>query len=149
MAADLGARNARAFGAGWRAGFFWGWPVALLGLTSLLSSARCAEPLAASEVSAGDKALAAISGNPAAADRLPGTGLAGRLLHLPEDSGLRLGGLWLADTNGLLSGGAQPGKWSWNSALIIGANLDAEKLLNWKGASFGVQFLVQQKSIAR
>jgi porin len=45
------------------------------------------------------------------------------------------------DPNGLLSGGAQPGKWSWNSALIIGANLDAEELLNWKGASFGVQFL--------
>jgi porin len=45
------------------------------------------------------------------------------------------------DTNGLLSGVAQPGKWSWNSALIIGANFDAEKLLNWKGASFGAQFL--------
>jgi hypothetical protein len=40
------------------------------------------------------------------------------------------------DTNGLISGGAEPGKWSWNSALIIGANLDAEKLLNWQGASF-------------
>jgi porin len=82
-----------------------------------------------------------ITGNPAAENDLPGTGLAGRLLHLPEDSGLRLGGLWLSDTNGLLSGGVQPGRWSWNSALIIGANLDAEKLLNWKGASFGVQFL--------
>jgi porin len=117
------------------------WPVALLCLASFLSSARCAEPLTPSEVSSGDKALAAITGNPAAENQLPGTGLAGRLLHLPEDSGFRLGGLWLADTNGLLSGGAQPGKWSWNSALIIGANLDAEKLLNWKGASFGVQFL--------
>jgi porin len=63
------------------------------------------------------------------------------LLHLPENTGLRLGGLWLADTNGLLSGGNEPGKWSWNSALIIGANLDAEKLLDWKGASFGAQFL--------
>ena len=83
----------------------------------------------------------AITGNPAAENVLPGTGLAGRLLQLPEDTGLRLGGLWLADTNGLLSGGKQPAKWSWNSALIIGANLDAEKLLAWKGASFGVQFL--------
>jgi porin len=113
----------------------------LLCLASFLSSAACAEPLAPTEVSSGDKALAAITGNPAAENQLPGTGLAGRLIHLPEDSGLRLGGLWLADTNGLLSGGAQPGKWSWNSALIIGANLDADKLLNWKGASFGVQFL--------
>ena len=108
---------------------------------SFLSSVRGAEPLGPSEVSSADKALATITGNPAAENQLPGTGLAGRLLHLPEDSGLRLGGLWLADTNGLLSGGAQPGKWSWNSALIIGANLDAEKLLHWKGASFGVQFL--------
>ena len=87
------------------------------------------------------KAPDAITGNPAAENALPGTGLAGRLLQLPDSSGLRLGGLWLADTNGLLSGGKQPGKWSWNSALIIGANLDAEKLLAWKGASFGVQFL--------
>jgi len=82
-----------------------------------------------------------ITGNPAAENQLPGTGLAGRLLGLPEESGLRLGGLWLADTNGLLSGGAQPGKWTWNSALIVGANLDAGKLIGWPGASFGIQFL--------
>src|SRR5258708_16276319 len=84
------------------------------------------------------KAPDEITGKPAAENALPGTGLAGRLLQLPDSSGLRLGGLWLADTNGLLSGGKQPGRWSWNSALIIGANLDAEKLLAWKGASFGV-----------
>jgi porin len=83
----------------------------------------------------------AITGNPAVENVVPGTGLAGRLLRLPENRGLRLGGLWLADTNVLLSGGSQPGKWSWNSALIIGANVDAEKLLAWKSASFGVQFL--------
>ena len=130
MVTDLGVRNDQAFGAGFRAGFFCCWPVALLCLTSFLSSARCAEPLAPSDVFSGDKVPAAITGNPAAENQLPGTGLVGRLIHLPEDSGLRLGGLWLADTNGLLSGGAQPGKWSWNSALIIGANLDAEKLVN-------------------
>jgi porin len=82
-----------------------------------------------------------ITGNPAAENNLPGTGLAGRILHLPEETGLRLGGLWLADTNGLISGGAEPGKWSWNSALIVGANLDAKELIGWKGASFGIQFL--------
>jgi porin len=141
MATDPGVRNDLAFGAGFRTGFLWSLAAALICLASVLSSARCAEPLVPSEASSGDNALAAITGNPAAENQLPGTGLAGRLLHLPEDSGLRLGGLWLADTNGLLSGGAQPGKWSWNSALIIGANLDAEKLLDWKGASFGVQFL--------
>lgn len=82
-----------------------------------------------------------ISGNPAAVESMPGTGLAGQLLHIPESTGLRVGGVWLADTNGLISGGQQPGKWSWNSALIVGANLDAEKLIGWKGASFGIQFL--------
>ena len=63
------------------------------------------------------------------------------MFHLPEKSGLRLGGLWLADSNGLISGGAEPGKWSWNSALVVGANLDAQELIGWKGASFGIQFL--------
>jgi carbohydrate-selective porin OprB len=81
-----------------------------------------------------------VTGNPAAESDVPGTGLAGRLLHLPKESGLRIGGLWLADSNGLISGGAQPGKWSFNSALIIGANLDAEKLIGWQGASSASNF---------
>ncbi len=83
----------------------------------------------------------AISGNPAAEADMPGTGLAGRFLQVPEDIGLRLGGIWLADTNYLISGGSEPGTWSFNSALIVGANLDADKLLGWEGASFGIQFL--------
>ena len=87
------------------------------------------------------KVPASITGNPVADDVEPGTGLLGRLLHIPEDTGLRLGGVWLGDTNGILSGGAQPGKWSFNSLVIVGASLDAEKLLGWKGASFGIQFL--------
>jgi len=84
---------------------------------------------------------ASITGNPAAENEMPGTGQLTKWLHIPEEAGLRLGGVWLGDANGLLSGGAQPGKWSFNSVLIVGANLDAEKLLGWKGASFGVQFL--------
>ncbi len=82
-----------------------------------------------------------ITGNPAVENTLAGTGLAGRILRIPEKSGLRLGGIWLADTNGLISGGAEPGKWSWNSVLIVGANLDAQELIGWHGASFGIQFL--------
>ena len=59
-----------------------------------------------------------------------------------DEIGLRLGGVWLADTNGLISGGAQPGKWSWNSALIVGADFDAGKTHRLgTGASFGIQFL--------
>ncbi|MEO6846289.1 MAG: carbohydrate porin, partial [Chthoniobacterales bacterium] len=84
---------------------------------------------------------ASITGNPAAVDANPGTGALGRLLQIPEKTGVRIGGIWLGDSNGLLSGGANPGTWSFNSLLIVGANLDAEKLIGWKGASFGIQFL--------
>lgn len=85
----------------------------------------------------------AISGNPAAASDMPGNAwLLGLIPDQPlEKAGLRLGGIWLADSNYLISGGASPQTWSFNSALILGANLDAEKLIGWKGASFGVQFL--------
>ncbi len=82
-----------------------------------------------------------ITGNPAADNVNPGTGLAGRLLKIPEDTGLRFGGVWLGDTNTVLSGSSNPGRWLGDSLLILGANLDAEKLVGWKGASFGVQFL--------
>jgi len=87
------------------------------------------------------QAPASITGNPAAENVEPGTGQVTKWLHLPERTGLRLGGLWLGDTNGLLSGGENPGTWSFNSLLIVGANLDADKLVGWKGASFGIQFL--------
>ena len=142
MTIGLSAQPFRSFGDSFRAFFVRCFAAVLLFMASLLSSARCAEPPAEpGSDQLGGKAPDSITGNPAAENELPGTGLAGRLLHLPEDCGLRLGGFWLVDTNGLISGGAQPGKWSWNSALIIGANFDAEKLLRWKGASFGMQFL--------
>ena len=56
----------------------------------------------------------AVSGNPAAESQVPGNAwLIGLIPGKPLDEiGLRLGGVWLADTNGLISGGAQPGKWS-------------------------------------
>jgi porin len=49
--------------------------------------------------------------------------------------------MWLADTNVLVAGGAQPGGWTNNQALVLGLNVQAEKLVGWRGASFGVQFL--------
>jgi len=83
----------------------------------------------------------AISGNPSAVYDIPGSGMLGRFLRVPEDRGLWVGGVWVGNANGLLSGGAEPGKWSWNSLLIAGFNIDAEKLMGWEGASFGIQFL--------
>jgi porin len=49
--------------------------------------------------------------------------------------------VWLADTNLVAAGGVQPGGWTNNSALIIALSLDAEKLVDWRGAAFGFQFL--------
>jgi porin len=85
--------------------------------------------------------VAAVSGNPAATTYSTGTGWLGRTLGLHDEWGITLGGLWLADTNLVAAGGAQPGGWTNNSALLIGLGIDAEKLVDWRGASFGFQFL--------
>jgi porin len=86
-----------------------------------------------------------ISSNPGAVDIRTGTGELAetmkKLAGLPQESGVFLGGVWVGDTNALLSGGAEPGKLSFNSLLIVGAALDANKLVGWKGGTFGIQFL--------
>jgi porin len=82
-----------------------------------------------------------VSGNPAAVDIVTGTGRLGQLLGLSKDSGVRLGGLWIGDASGVLSGGRSPGKWGLNSLAILDLNLDGEKIAGWSGASFGTQFL--------
>jgi porin len=83
-----------------------------------------------------------VTGNPAATDfGITGTGWLGRTLGLKDEWGITLGGVWIADTNVLVAGGAQPGAWSNNQALILGLNIAAEKLVGWRGASFGVRFL--------
>ena len=84
----------------------------------------------------------AISGNPADTDfGIVGTGWLGRQLGLKDEWGVKFGGVWLADTNVIAAGGAQPGGWTNNQALILGLGIDAEKLVEWRGASFGFQFL--------
>jgi porin len=82
-----------------------------------------------------------VSGNPAAVNESTGTGWLGRTLGLRDEWGIRLGGVWLADTNVVVAGGATPGGWTNNSALFIGLNVDAEKLVDWRGATFGFVFL--------
>lgn len=86
-------------------------------------------------------AVAAVTGNPAATTFTTGTGQLGHWLGLRDEWGIRLGGLWLADANLLASGGVHPGTWTYNSALFVSLGIDAEKLADWRGASFGVQFL--------
>ncbi|HYD06682.1 MAG TPA: carbohydrate porin [Reyranella sp.] len=110
-----------------------------MGLGALWAAAL-AGPALAQPVPEGS-GRASISGNPAATTFSTGTGQLGRWLGLRDEWGVRLGGLWLADTNFVVAGGVQPGGWSNNSALFVGLGLDAEKLVDWRGASFGFQFL--------
>lgn len=82
-----------------------------------------------------------VSGNPAGTDfSVVGTGQLGRALGLKDEWGITFGGVYLADTN-LVAGGPKPGSWTNNSALIVGLGIDANKLVDWRGASFGFQFL--------
>jgi porin len=81
-----------------------------------------------------------ISANPGAVNIVPGTGLLGRSLGFDEDSGVRLGGVWVADAGYLFSGGVEPRTWSFNSLLVVNLNLDLERLLKIPGAQFGVEF---------
>jgi porin len=84
---------------------------------------------------------ASVTGNPAATTFSTGTGQLGRLLGLRDDWGVTLGGIWLADTNLVAAGGVNPGRSTSNSALFVSLGINAEKLVDWRGAGFGFQFL--------
>lgn len=118
------------------------WSVCLTSLASFAGQALAQSPPAPATESGATYTVSAVSGNPAASDfAVGGTGWLGRTLGLRDEWGITLGGLWLADTNLLVAGGAQPGGWTNNSALVVGLGVDAEKLTGWRGASFGFQFL--------
>ncbi len=66
------------------------------------------------------------------------------MLHIPESSGVRLGGLWMGDYNALMNGGIgahHNRRWTGNSALILDLYIDLQKAVGWRGASFGTEFL--------
>jgi porin len=106
-------------------------PAWLGALCASLAGAAAAEPAS----------TASVTGNPAATTFSTGTGQLGRFLGLRDDSGLALGGVWLADTNLVAAGGVNPGRSTSNSALFVGLGINAEKLVDWRGAAFGFQFL--------
>jgi porin len=95
---------------------------------------------AQNQKSAGE-ASGGISANPGAGNIVTGSGELGRLLGFGKESGVHLGGLWVGDTNYLISGGANPGTWSFNSLFVLDLSLDLQRLLNIQGAQFGVEFL--------
>ena len=87
-----------------------------------------------------------IGGNPGAVNATTGTAeLEKYLLDLAgikDDHGVRIGGFWIGNTNWLMSGGAEPGKVSWDSLFIADLLVDMEKLTGWwKGALFAAEFL--------
>lgn len=84
-----------------------------------------------------------ISGNPGAVNIQTGTGELGRLMHIPESSGVRIGGLLMSDCNLLMSGaGAHDNRhWTGNNLVILDLYIDLQKAVGWKGASFGTEFL--------
>jgi porin len=87
-----------------------------------------------------------IAANPGAVNATNGTGELEKyvldLVGIKDDHGVRIGGLWIGNTNWLMSGGAEPGEVSWNSLFIADLLVDMEKLTGWwKGALFGAEFL--------
>ena len=76
----------------------------------------------------GDRGRTSVSSNPAAVNIVTGTGALGRLLGLDEESGVRLGGLWIGDASGILAGGSSPGRWGLNGLTVVDLNLDGQKL---------------------
>jgi porin len=95
-------------------------------------------PADAAPGAAGSQPVAA---NPVAVSILAGTGALGRLLGIDADTGVRLGGLWIGDAAGVLSGGQRPGTWGLNGLTIVDLHFDADKIFGWKGATFGTEFL--------
>jgi porin len=83
----------------------------------------------------------AISGNPGAVNVKPGLGLLGRVLGFGSDSGVFIGGLWSGDADYLFGGGVHPRSWDLNSLVVVGLDLDFEKLIGLPGGEFGATFL--------
>jgi porin len=83
----------------------------------------------------------AISGNPGAVNVKPGLGLLGRALGFGPESGVFLGGLWSGDADYLFGGGVDPKSWNLNSLVLVGLDLDFEKLTGLSGGELGAAFL--------
>ncbi len=103
-----------------------------------------AQPSPAQSVSSwmNDKTAHAIAGNPGAVNVKPGIGLLGRTLGFAPDSGVFLGGVWIGDADYLFGGGVDPKSWNLNSLVLLGTDLDFEKLIGLPGGELGAAFLV-------
>ena len=88
---------------------------------------------------------AAVSGNPAATTFSTGTGWLGRQLGLRDEWGVTLGGVWLADTNLVAAGGAQPGGWTNNSVRnVLKGNIEAYRSCRKNGLGVSPLFIARK-----
>jgi porin len=83
----------------------------------------------------------AISANPGASNLLPGTGWLGRTIGFGAASGIGLGGLWIGNTDYLLTGGTEPRSWSFNSLFILNLDLDLDRLVRMPGSAIDASML--------
>jgi porin len=83
-----------------------------------------------------------VSTNPSTVNIYPGTGELGRLIFQRDDPfGVRLGGVLVSDGDVTMTGGAGGGRLSGNNLLVVGLDLDFERLVSWQGGSFGISYL--------
>lgn len=83
-----------------------------------------------------------ISSNPSTINIEPGTGELGRFLFkTTEESPTRLGGIWMANGDATITGGAGGGRLSGNNLAVIGIDIDFQRLISWKGGSAGAALL--------
>lgn len=83
-----------------------------------------------------------IASNPSAINIQTGTGALGRLLGIKDRSGIRIGGLWIANANNVFSGGVDgKSRLTGNNLVILDLYLDTNQLSLWRGGSFGAQIL--------
>lgn len=87
-----------------------------------------------------------ISGNPASVNIFVGTAKAQAYLEkklaIKNDYGIRIGGMLMADTNDLFSGGIPHGdQWTNNGLFLLDLSVDTEKSIGIKGGLFDVQIM--------
>jgi porin len=82
----------------------------------------------------------ALSGNPAAVNVRTGLGLLSSLTGL-DKLGVFVGGLWVGNSDYVLTGGTDQHSWNFNSLLVVDGQLDTSVALGLPGGTFGVSYL--------
>lgn len=115
--------------------------ISLTLISSLSFASQSSSVVNSTENSLSNFSELSTSSNPAAVNVNPGNGDLGHLFGLTDDSGIRLGGSWIADGDWLLTGGQNSQDLTGNNSIILGLTLDTQKLSWWDGGLFGVQML--------